>query len=308
VGDPERNQVLSALPGVSDPFPAKSCGLGSPDRFALAGSASCGSRALGYGHTLVEQMSNRRDHFAIDFHVHTSFSYDCAMSPGLVIDIARWRRLDGIAITDHDTVDGALAVMTANTHSDFLVIPGIEVKSDLGDVIGLYVDRQIESRQFDDVIREIHDKGGVAYVPHPMRTFGARRMREIHVAHPEIDLWEMYNGRYEKADFAEAPGVFEELGLVGLCGSDAHFPWEIGVFRTVLSALPRDAQALVALSRSAQLQAKPRGEIALSAGITLGAMTKALKRGNYSQAGRFLAALPWKAIKKSARSISGRDR
>jgi predicted metal-dependent phosphoesterase TrpH len=254
-----------------------------------------------------QQMSNRAGRFAIDFHVHTSFSYDCPMPPKFVIDVARWRGLDGIAVTDHDTVDGALAALEANRYSDFLVIPGIEVKSDLGDIIGLYVDRQIESHGFAEVIQEIHDKGGVAYLPHPIRTFGARRMREIHTAHPDIDLWEMYNGRYERADFAQSREEFEALGIVGpLCGSDAHLPWDIGVFRTVMTDLPRDPQALLTLSRSANLVATPRGEIALSAGIALGAVTKAFKRGEYAKVSRSLMALPWKALKKSVRGGAAR--
>jgi predicted metal-dependent phosphoesterase TrpH len=246
--------------------------------------------------------------FAIDFHVHTSFSYDCPMPPKLVIEAARRRGLDGIAITDHDTVAGALATVDANRHSDFLVIPGIEVKSDLGDIIGLYVGSQIRSHRFADVIREIHDIGGITYLPHPIRTFGAERTKEIHTEHPDIDLWELYNGRYEKAEFVQAREVFDALGIVGpLCGSDAHFPWDIGVFRTVLADLPGDPQKLLALSRGAELWAQPRGEIARSAGITLGAMTKAFKRGDYAKFGRFLVALPWKAAKKSARTILRRS-
>lgn len=230
------------------------------------------------------------------------------MPPKLVIDLARRKGLDGIAVTDHDTIDGALATVRANRHPDFLVIPGIEVKSDIGDIIGLYIDRQIESRRFAEVIEEIHAKGGLTYVPHPIRTFGSERTKRIHAAHPDLDLWEMYNGRYEKAEFATSRDTFEELGIVAsLCGSDAHFPWDVGVFRTVLTDVPRDAQTLLRLSRDAKLQAIPRGELALSSGITLGAMTKAFKRGEYMKAGQLIAGLPFKALKKSVRIAAGRS-
>lgn len=247
-------------------------------------------------------MSDSRGGFAIDFHVHTSFSYDCPMAPKLVIEIARRKGLDGIAVTDHDTVAGGLAAAAANRYTDFLVIPGVEVKSDSGDIIGLYVDRQITSRQFGDVIREIHDKGGLAYVPHPIRTFGVEKMKHIHAAHPEIDLWEKYNGRYEIADFVQSRDVFEKLGITApLCGSDAHFPWDVGVFRTLLQDLPRDPQSLLALSSGARLQAKPRGEMALSAGIMLGGMMKDFNRGAYAKLARSLAHLPWTIAKKLGR-------
>jgi predicted metal-dependent phosphoesterase TrpH len=254
-------------------------------------------------------MSQSPGQFAIDFHVHTSFSYDCPMPPKLVIELARRRGLAGIAVTDHDTIAGALAARDANRYSDFLVIPGIEVKSDLGDIIGLYLDRQIQSKQFGDVIREIHDKGGVAYVPHPIRTFGAARMAEVHRAHPEINLWEMYNGRYEPRDFVQARYAFESLGIeCRLCGSDAHFPWDVGVFRTVLPEMPSGPEQLVDLSTRATLVGSPRRGLALSAGISLGAVTKACKRGDYRKVGRFVAALPWKALRKSLHGLKGRGR
>lgn len=241
--------------------------------------------------------------YAVDFHVHTYFSYDCPMPPKLVIELARRKGLNGIAITDHDTVAGALATADANRHSDFLVIPGIEVKTDLGDLIGLYVNREIKSRRFADAIDEIHNIGGIAYLPHPIRTFGAEGSKQIHASHPEIELWEMYNGRYESADFAQSQELFDALNIPGrLCGSDAHFPWDIGVFRTVLAALPRNPEMLLALSRRADLRATPRGDIALSSGIALGAVTKAFKQRDYAKVAQRLAALPWKALKKSARA------
>ena len=65
--------------------------------------------------------------YAVDFHVHTSYSFDSVTPPKVVIEMARRRGLDGIAVTDHDTIDGAVATVEANRHSDFLVIPGIEV-------------------------------------------------------------------------------------------------------------------------------------------------------------------------------------
>lgn len=203
-------------------------------------------------------MSERR--FSVDFHVHTKYSFDSVMPPKLVIETARRRGLDGVAIVDHDTIAGAIATLEANKHDDFLVIPGIEVKSDLGDVIALYVRRDIKSRAFGEVIEEIHEQGGIAYVPHPVRTF-KHQLPRIHAQYPEIDLWELYNGRYDSRDFTEARNVFCSLGITGpLCGSDAHHPWEIGALRTELPQLPKDAQSLLEMSSRARLNAAPPGE------------------------------------------------
>lgn len=239
--------------------------------------------------------------FSVDFHVHTKYSFDSVMPPKLVIETARRRGLNGVAIVDHDTIAGAIATVEANKYDDFLVIPGIEVKSDLGDVIALYVTRDVKSRAFGEVISEIHEQGGIAYVPHPVRTF-KHELTRIHGQYPQIDLWEIYNGRYDSRDFIEARNTFCALGITGpLCGSDAHHPWEIGALRTFLPELPRDAKALLELSARAKLDAEPRGDLALRTGIALGALTKAWKRKQYDKVGRMLGELPLKAVRRSVR-------
>lgn len=248
--------------------------------------------------------SNRQ--FAVDFHVHTSHSYDCMASPKTVIEMARRRGLDGVAITDHDTVRGALATLEANRYDDFLVIPGIEVKSDRGDIIGLYVTSEIQSRNFAEVIAEIHSQGGLAYLPHPIRTFGAKGAMAVHGEYPEIDIWEAYNGRYDSREFAAAHRLIDELAVEAVCGSDAHAPWEVGIFRTLLPHLPKDAPALLSSCPSANLVATPRRELARRVGITLGEATGKMKRGEYSQLGLLLASLPWKALRRSLRAVGHR--
>lgn len=238
---------------------------------------------------------------AVDFHVHTAFSFDSLTPPKVAIEIARRRGLDGIAVTDHDTVRGALATMEANRYDDFFVIPGIEVKTDRGDLIGLYVTREIKSRKFADVIEEIQSQGGVAYLPHPVRTFGTDGTCEVYTAHRNIELWERFNGRYSSEEFAQGDALFERLGITdALCGSDAHHPWEIGFFRTVLPSMPLDGPSLCTLSRSAQLLATPRAEFPRRVGITLGEATKMLKRRQYSKLTRLAASLPWKALRRAA--------
>jgi len=244
-------------------------------------------------------MSTPRARYAIDFHVHTWYSFDSVTPPRVAIEAARRRGLDGIAITDHDTVEGALAALKANPYSDFLIIPGIEVKSDLGDIIGLYITKNIASRRFGDVIEEIHAQGGIAYLPHPIRTFGAVQVPDIYKSYPAIDLWELYNGRYDRADFAQARNVFEDLAIGGpLCGSDAHFPWEIGLFRNILTDLPSESASLMMLSASAELQACPRGDVALRTGISLASMIKAFKRKQYAKLAELAVSLPWKGLKR----------
>ena len=45
--------------------------------------------------------------FKIDLHVHTSYSPCSTLSVRTIEAVARKRGLDGIAITDHNTLEGA---------------------------------------------------------------------------------------------------------------------------------------------------------------------------------------------------------
>lgn len=66
----------------------------------------------------------------IDMHVHTTAS-DGRFPPSQVIDMAIEKGLKGIAITDHDTVEGIKeALEYATKKEDFLVIPGIELSTE----------------------------------------------------------------------------------------------------------------------------------------------------------------------------------
>ena len=42
----------------------------------------------------------------LDLHVHTIYSYDGLITPKELIWQLRKKRLDGVAITDHDTIKG----------------------------------------------------------------------------------------------------------------------------------------------------------------------------------------------------------
>jgi hypothetical protein len=46
----------------------------------------------------------------VDMHVHTCYSKDATLSLETIIESCRLRGLDGVAIADHNTIAGALAL------------------------------------------------------------------------------------------------------------------------------------------------------------------------------------------------------
>jgi len=103
-----------------------------------------------------------------DLHIHTNFSYDALSSPEEVVDAAILRGIGCIAITDHGEIKGAIRAMKYAFDKDILVLPGIEVLSNSGDVLGINVKKIIPNGlSVQETIKEIRKQGGVAVVPHP---------------------------------------------------------------------------------------------------------------------------------------------
>jgi predicted metal-dependent phosphoesterase TrpH len=71
-----------------------------------------------------------------DLHVHTTYSRDSVITPKELVFFAKKRGLTAVAVTDHNQVEGALAIAK---QTDFLIIPGIEVSSLNGHIVGLNV-------------------------------------------------------------------------------------------------------------------------------------------------------------------------
>jgi PHP family Zn ribbon phosphoesterase len=78
-----------------------------------------------------------------DLHIHTCLS-PCAtldMTPQKIVIEARKKRLDMIAITDHNSAENAGAVMAAARDVDLTVIPGMEITTaEEVHIVGLFLD------------------------------------------------------------------------------------------------------------------------------------------------------------------------
>ena len=60
---------------------------------------------------------------------------------------------------------------------DFLLIPGIELSTDQGHLLGLFVTEQIEARELGAAIDAVHACGGLAVMAHPFeRSCAGRRL------------------------------------------------------------------------------------------------------------------------------------
>lgn len=159
----------------------------------------------------------------VDFHTHTYYSYDSIMKPARILEIARKRGLSAIVINDHNTIRGGLEAKKINPYTDLEVIVGAEIKTDAGDITGIFLQSEIQSRSFREVADEIHGQGGLVILNHP---FVGHKLDLIDFN--LIDLVEGYNSRLSPEKNQMAVELAKKHNKPVISGSDAHVYSEIG--------------------------------------------------------------------------------
>ncbi|HEV2415581.1 MAG TPA: CehA/McbA family metallohydrolase [Candidatus Dormibacteraeota bacterium] len=171
-----------------------------------------------------------------DLHMHTTFS-DGWPSPRELVDHVRATGLDLIAVTDHDTIEGAMrAADYAASRSRVEVVVGEEVSSRDGHIVGLFLERRIRpGMSAAATVNAIHDQGGLAIAVHPFwRTQRRTRGGPVHgvgwlAAELDFDAIEVENatpGFYFFNQLARRLNL--GLGRAEVGGSDAHIVDAVG--------------------------------------------------------------------------------
>ena len=184
---------------------------------------------------------------ACDLHVHTSFSKDGESSVEEVIRRAELAGLDAIAITDHDTVEGALAARKIPTR--LVIIPGIEISTRQGHLIALGITEKIPSgMDVMDTIIMARKKGALLILPHPYHIWRHGVGRRLRSALSAVDAIEVFNSRYIVGSAnIKASKMARRLGKPCVGGSDAHNARYIGFGRTLVTAEPTVESILQAI-------------------------------------------------------------
>ena len=171
-----------------------------------------------------------------DLHMHTTFS-DGWPEPHQLVEHARFAGLNVIAVTDHDTIEGALRAAEHSTGRRGLeVIVGEEVSSRDGHIVGLFLERRVRpGMSAAATVHAIHDQGGLAVAVHPFwRTQRRSRGGPVHgvgwlAAELDFDGVEVENATPGFYLFNQlARRLNAGLGAAALGGSDAHILDAIG--------------------------------------------------------------------------------
>lgn len=158
-----------------------------------------------------------------DLHVHTRYSFDSLSEPRDALRAARAKGLGAVAITDHNTIAGALVAQSLAAGTSLRVIVGEEIATDRGDLVALFLEREVEPGPAVVVADAVHSLGGLLVLPHPYR--GHAVTVDLVKA---VDLIEGFNARTKPELNAAALALARAHGKPALAVSDAHFLREIG--------------------------------------------------------------------------------
>jgi predicted metal-dependent phosphoesterase TrpH len=200
-----------------------------------------------------------------DLHMHTDHSHDCAVPVADLLDYAEAQGLGAIAITDHNVFAGAQEAVQLARGRGLVIIPGEEIKTQKGEVIGLFLAEKIErGLPMADTIAAIREQGGVVYLPHPFdRLHTIPDAPTLHRHLPEIDVFEVYNARLLFEGFNdEALRYARKYNLTMGAGSDAHVLQGVGTGLVRMRAFENAAEFLISL-RSAEIVRRPKSLVYL---------------------------------------------
>jgi predicted metal-dependent phosphoesterase TrpH len=192
----------------------------------------------------VESAGDAGPRAFIDLHCHTSASFDSLASPASIVWAAARRGLTHLAITDHDTIDGALRARDVAPEG-LTVIVGEEIRTADGDLVAAFLERSIPpGLPAIDAVAAVREQGGLVGIPHPFDRFRGSIARGAMLGRPGllalasiVDWIETWNARLIVGDGnARAAELAREAGVPGVAVSDAHSVPEVAVAYTVLDA------------------------------------------------------------------------
>lgn len=167
--------------------------------------------------------------WTIELHTHTIYSKDCLTRLDRIQDICQQRGIDKLAITDHNSAKAALELARMYP---MLIIPGEEIMTTKGELLGWYIREEIpHGLSPSETIARLRDQGAVIGVSHPFDRYrkGAWKLDDLAQIVEYVDSLEVYNARcLHEEDNAKALAFAEAHNKLMTAGSDAHLASEYG--------------------------------------------------------------------------------
>ncbi len=197
----------------------------------------------------------------IDLHVHTRYTPGCTLSPLDAVRRAREFGLDGLVITDMNTMDGLAEIREAARTEGFLALCGVEIATDRGHYLAYFPDPgkvpalpQIFGTPpwpVQEVLLKVASMGGAVVAAHPYDRSIERPGGDVVFTLDGLSAVEGLDASRKPAINDLAVEAADHMGLPCVGGSGARDALgEIGKAATLFRDLVRNEADLVAQLRS----------------------------------------------------------
>lgn len=189
--------------------------------------------------------------YKYDLHIHTNHS-DGVMSVEQAVETAKNKGLTGMAITDHDTIDGLKDAQKACKKHGLLFIPGLEITTPGGDILALNANKKIIfNGSYEKIIEDIHKNGGIAILAHPFAGHLPDPITDKEDVLEMLDAIEVFNSNTNLPANMMAIEFAKQIGKPGFAASDAHRPDEIS--KAFIGSSATDAAGLMSAIKKGQV-------------------------------------------------------
>lgn len=164
----------------------------------------------------------------VELHCHTAASGDSLVKVKDLIRTAKKRGLDRLAITDHNTIRGALFAQSIEPD---LIIIGEEILTTKGELLAFFVKEEVPRGLHPmEAIQRLKKQDAFISVSHPFDRFRhGWELEDLKFITPYIDAIEIFNARsFSPSINQSAKEYAKEHQLLGTVGSDAHLLYEVG--------------------------------------------------------------------------------
>lgn len=162
-------------------------------------------------------------------HLHTEFSDGGSYKK--MINSCVKKKIDVVAVTDHDTMRGIPEITDYARKRGVIIIPSEEVETTQGEILAYNLKKEIPRRLSPlEAIRRIHKQGGLAFAAHPFHLMYWWGLRDKVLGLKSLDGIEVVN--YFLPNFLNNKARALLLARPELCflgGSDAHHTSEVGL-------------------------------------------------------------------------------
>lgn len=192
----------------------------------------------------------------IDLHIHTRPKSPCStIDPPALLEEARRAGLDGICLTEHQNRWSSKEVEEWSRADGIRIFQGNEITTNQGDILVFGFDPDLKGVvSIQDLRQEVEAAGGLMIAAHPFRGFLLFGISQLQLDVAQackrtvfqfVDGLEVKNSKVTDHENDMAHRVAERLGLIGVAGSDAHRPDDVGKCITIFEREVRTERELI---------------------------------------------------------------